>query len=150
MKLNLKQRQFVEGLGQDMVGWGLPRTMGLIYAYLLLRAEPASLDEIVAELAVAKSGASVAARQLVAVGLARAVGERGSRRIRYQALLDLDALFAARNAQTHVFLARMREGAAAAPAGSARRQMTTLASQLEDLLAEVPALLRRIRERRRA
>jgi DNA-binding transcriptional regulator GbsR (MarR family) len=149
MKLNLRQRQFVEGLGQDMVGWGLSRTMGLTYAYLLLRGEPASLDEIVAELAVAKSGASVAARQLVAVGLARAIGERGSRRIRYQALLDIDAVFAARNAQTHVFLTRIKEGAAAA-AGAPRRQLTTMASQLEDFLAEIPTVLRRIRERRRA
>jgi DNA-binding transcriptional regulator GbsR (MarR family) len=150
MKLNLRQRQFVEGLGQDMVGWGLSRTMGLTYAYLLLRGEPASLDEIVAELAVAKSGASVAARQLVAVGLARAIGERGSRRIRYQALLDIDAVFAARNAQTHVFLTRIKEGAAAAAAGPARRQLATMASQLEDFLAEIPTVLRRIRERRRA
>jgi DNA-binding transcriptional regulator GbsR (MarR family) len=149
MKLNVSQRHFVEGLGQDMVGWGLSRTTGLTYAYLLLRNDAATLDEIAAELDVAKSGASVAARQLVAIGLARAMGERGSRRIRYQALLDIDAVFAARNAQTRVFLARVKEGAAAAPAGPARRQLTTMASQIEDFIGEIPALLRRIRDRRR-
>ena len=149
MTLNLRQRQFVEGLAQDMVGWGLPRTMGLTYGYLLLRNEPASLDEIIAEVGVAKSGASVAARQLVSIGLARATGERGSRRIRYQALMDIDAVFAARNAQTRVFLARLKEGVAAAPAGPARRQLATMAGQIDEFLGDVPAVLRRIRERRR-
>ena len=149
MKLNVGQRQFVERLGQTMVGWGLSRTMGRTYAYLLLRADAASLDEIAAELDVAKSGASVAARHLVAVGLARPVGERGTRRIRYEALLDIEAVFAARNAQTRVFLEHVREGAAVAPAGRARRQLTVVGSQMEELLEELPALIKRIRERKR-
>jgi DNA-binding transcriptional regulator GbsR (MarR family) len=149
MKLNVRQRQFIERLGQTMVGWGLSRTMGRTYAYLLLRADAASLDEITGALDVAKSGASVAARHLVAVGLARPVGERGTRRIRYEALLDIEAVFAARNAQTRVFLEHVREGAAVAPAGHARRQLTTVGSQIEDLLEELPALIKRIRERRR-
>ena len=148
MKLNAKQRQFVEHLAQTMVGWGLSRTTGLVYAYLLLRSEPATLDEITAEVGVAKSGASVSARQLVAAGLARSIGERGSRRLRYAALLDIDAIFAARNAQTRVFLERVREGAAVAPAGPARRRLLTTAGQIEDYLDEIPGLLRRIRERR--
>ena len=150
MKLNVRQEQFVEGLGQDMVRWGLSRTTGRIYAYLLLSAKPAGLDDIIAALDVAKSGASVAARQLVAIGLARPVGERGSWRVRYEALHDIDAIFAARDAETRRFLERVREGADAAPPGLAKRQLTTLASLIEDLTNELPALLRRIRERRRA
>ena len=149
MKQNVKQRQFLEGLGQDMVRWGLSRTTGRTYAYLLLNAGPVSLDEITGALEVAKSGASVAARQLVAIGLARAVGERGSRRIRYEALHDIDAIFAARDAETRRFLERVREGAEAAPAGLAKRQLMTLASLIQDLTDELPVLLRRIRERRR-
>jgi DNA-binding transcriptional regulator GbsR (MarR family) len=150
MKLNVAQQQFVDALGQDMVGWGLPRTTGRTYAYLLLAARPASLDEIIGALSVAKSGASVAARQLVAVGLARSAGEPGTRRIRYEALHDIDAIFAARDAQTHRFLGRLREGADVAPPGVARRRLTTLASLVQELTDELPALLRRIRERRRA
>jgi len=150
MKLNVRQSQFVERLGQTMVGWGLSRTMGRTYAYLLLRGDAASLDEITAELDVAKSGASIAARHLVAVGLARAIGERGTRRIRYEALLDIEAVFAARNAQTRVFLEHLREGAAVAPAGHARRQLTLVGGQIDDLLVELPALIKRIRERRRS
>ena len=149
MKLNIRQRQFVEGLGQDMVRWGLSRTTGRIYAYLLLNTCPVGLDDITAALEVAKSGASVAARQLVAIGLARPVGERGSRRIRYEALHDIDAIFAARDAETRRFLERVREGADVAPPGVAKRQLATLASLIGDLTDELPVLLRRIRERRR-
>ena len=149
MKLNMRQSQFVERLGQTMVGWGLSRTMGRTYAYLLLRADAASLDEITTELGIAKSGASIAARQLVAVGLARATGERGTRRIRYEALLDIEAVFAARNAQTRVFLEHVREGAAVAPSGP-RRQLALVGSQIEELLEELPPLIKRIRERRRS
>jgi hypothetical protein len=150
MKLNIQRRRFVEGLGQDMAGWGLPRTTGRLYALLLLASAPMSLDEIVAVLGVAKSGASVAARQLVAIGLARSMGERGSRRIRYEALPDLDAIFGARDAQSRVFLERLQAGAAVAPPGAPRRQLTALAGAVQDLVDEQPAVLRRIRERRRA
>ncbi len=65
---------FIEDMGQHMTGWGLARTTGRIYAYLLLQSEPVGLDRLAADLGIAKSGASVGARQLVAFGMARAVG----------------------------------------------------------------------------
>ncbi|HYU81515.1 MAG TPA: ArsR family transcriptional regulator [Candidatus Polarisedimenticolia bacterium] len=141
--------QFIEDLGHTMVGWGLTRTTGRMYAYLLLRSGPASLDEMADELDIAKSGASVAARQLVAIGLARATGSKGSRRVLYEALLDADNIMAARNAQTRIFADRLRQGAHAAGSGVARRRLDELAGIVEDLSAELPALVRRVRERRR-
>jgi predicted transcriptional regulator len=154
LKQNLLQArssrsQFIEDLGQVMVSWGLSRTTGRVYALLLLRSSPASLDEIVDELDVAKSGVSVASRQLVTLGLARAAGARGSRRVFYEALLDPDAIMAARNAQTRIFADRLRQGARAAGPGVARRRMDEMAGIVEDLSAELPALIRRVRERRR-
>jgi len=143
------RHQFIEDLGHTMVTWGLTRTTGRIYAYLLLRGAPASLDEMADELDIAKSGASVASRQLVAIGLARAGGARGSRRLLYEALLDPDAIMAARNAQTRIFADRLRQGAHAAGPGLARRRLEEMAGIVEDLSAELPALIRRIRERRR-
>lgn len=143
------RHQFIEDLGQTMVTWGLSRTTGRIYAYLLLRTAPASLDEMTAELDIAKSGASVASRQLVAIGLARALGARGSRRLLYQALLDADAIMVARNAQTRLFADRLRQGAHAAGPGLARRRLEEMAGIVEDLSAELPALIRRVHERRR-
>ena len=62
------QMTFIEDMGQLMVGWGIPRNTGRIYAYLLLQREPATLDDIAGELHIAKSGASVAARQLAQLG----------------------------------------------------------------------------------
>jgi DNA-binding transcriptional regulator GbsR (MarR family) len=144
------QHQFIEDMGQHMVGWGLARTTGRVYAYLLLRVEPAGLDEIAAELEMAKSGASVAARQLVGLGLARGTGQRGSRRLLYEALYDLEALLAARTTQTRDFLDRIRQGAGVAPAGPPRQRLQGMAMELQELYDELPALLRRVLERRRA
>jgi DNA-binding transcriptional regulator GbsR (MarR family) len=141
--------QFIEDLGQTMVTWGLSRTSGRVYAYLLLRSSPSSLDEMSDDLDIAESGASVAARQLVAIGLARVVGARGSRRVLYEALVDLDAIMAARDAQTRIFADRLRQGARAAAAGQPRRRLEEMAGVVEDLSTELPALVRRVRERRR-
>jgi hypothetical protein len=40
------QSTFIEDMGQMMVGWGIARTTGRIYAYLLLRKESATLDDL--------------------------------------------------------------------------------------------------------
>ena len=65
-----EQHRFVEDLGHQMLGWGLPRNTGRIWAYLLMRGEPTSLDEISAGIEVGKSSVSVGTRQLVQFGLA--------------------------------------------------------------------------------
>jgi DNA-binding transcriptional regulator GbsR (MarR family) len=145
-----EQHQFVEDMGQNMVSWGLNRTTGRVYGYLLIRMEPASLDQITADLEMAKSGVSLAARQLVALGMVRGTGERGSRRLLYEALYDTAAILAARNSQTRDFLDRIRQGAEVAPAGRPRQRLLEMASELHDLYSELPALVRRILERRRA
>ncbi len=54
---------------------------------------------------------------------------------------------AARNAQTRVFADRLRQGAHAAGPGPARRRLEEMAGVVEDLSAELPALVRRVRER---
>src|SRR6266542_6269640 len=96
-RMTAAQHSFVDHMGQQMVGWNLPRTTGRVWAYLLMRGESAVLDEIASDLDVAKSGASVGARQLVAFGLARVTGERGGRRVLFSAIDSLDAMFAVRS-----------------------------------------------------
>ncbi|TMD89451.1 MAG: transcriptional regulator [Chloroflexi bacterium] len=135
-------------MGQHMVGWGLPRNTGRVYAYLLLHNEPVSLDRMVADLEIAKSGASVATRQLVQFGMARASGERRSRRVLYEALYNVAAIFEARNAQAAKLLKMYREGAAVA-SPAARRRLEETSDVVEQLLQEMPSLLRRIQEGRR-
>ena len=145
-----EQHRFIEDMGQDMAGWGLSRTAGRVYAWLLLRSEPATLDEIVEALGVAKSGASVAARGLVAIGLVRSIGQRGSRRLLYEALREPDALITARSASVVQFLNRLQQGVCAAHEGVARDRLQEMAGLLQDLEDEIQQSLRRIRERRRA
>jgi DNA-binding transcriptional regulator GbsR (MarR family) len=142
------QHRFVEDMGQHMVGYGVPRNTGRVYGYLLLQTRPAGLDEITAELEMAKSGASVATRQLVGFGLARGIGERGSRRLLYEAVHEVEGILAARDAQVADLLAKLRQGARAAPPGPGRERLAEMAEMLQELVDEIPALMARIRLRR--
>ena len=45
----------VDHMGQQMVGWNLPRTTGRVWAYLLIRGEPAVLDDIARDYGVSFS-----------------------------------------------------------------------------------------------
>lgn len=83
IKLSPQDEAFLDAMAMLMAPWGWPRPVGRIYAYLLLREEPATLDEIAADLGMSKSNASVAARTLEHCGNARRQGEPGSRRIYY-------------------------------------------------------------------
>jgi DNA-binding transcriptional regulator GbsR (MarR family) len=145
-----EQRQFTEDMGQHMAGWGLPRTTGRIYGYLLIQPQPASLDQIAADLELAKSGVSVAMRQLLALGLARSIGQRGSRRLLYEALYDLEAVLSARNAQMLDLVERLHQGFQAAPAGPTRERLADMAAIMQDCVDEIGELVHRIRKRRRA
>ncbi len=126
-----------------MVAWSLPRTTGRAYAYLLLRPDGATLDEIAKALDVAKSGTSVATRQLVAFGMARTHRESGSRRLRFEAIYDLGGLLAAREAQVRLFMERVREGARSASSAVARRRMTRMTEAVADVVGELTSLARR-------
>jgi DNA-binding transcriptional regulator GbsR (MarR family) len=148
-KLTEEQHRFIEDMGQHMVGWGIPRNTGRIYAYLLLQDGPASLDQIAADLEVGKSSVSVGARQLVAFGMVRAIGERGSRRVLYAGLYSLEAIFAARSANAVELQARLREGAEASPPGPGREQLGDMAEMLQEFIDQAPEVFRQLRERRR-
>ena len=149
MNLTAAEKHFVEDMGRLMVGWGLPRTTGRAYAYLLLRPEPVTLDHIASGIGVAKSGASVATRQLVAFGMARTHGERGTRRLRYDAIYDLQGLVAAREAQTRIFIQNLQEGSRVAANAGVRRKISDMTSAIEDVVASVTALGRRRKEAKR-
>ena len=76
-------RRFIDDLAAMLAPWGMQPAVGALYAYLLIRPDPATLDDIAEDLGMAKSSASVAARLLERHRLARKFGERGSRRVRY-------------------------------------------------------------------
>ncbi len=150
IKMTAAQHDFVDHMGQQMVGWNLPRTTGRVWAYLLMRGEPAVLDDIARDLDVAKSGASVGARQLVGFGLARSTGERGSRRVLFSAIENMEAMFAARSESARSLQRVLREGARAASTSGTRTTLTDMASGIEEILErESAALMARSRKGKR-
>lgn len=96
MKPSSQDEAFFDAMAMLMAPWGWPRPVGRIYAYLLLREEPATLDEIAADLGMSKSNASVAARTLEHCGNARRQGEPGSRRIYYSVPDEFSGPFVAK------------------------------------------------------
>jgi hypothetical protein len=79
--------------------------------------------------------------------MARAIGERGSRRVRYEALTSLEAVVAARDGQVRDLIARLRQGAAAAPPGPGRQRLAEMADMTEEVRVEIAAALQRVRAR---
>jgi DNA-binding transcriptional regulator GbsR (MarR family) len=142
------QMTFIDDMGQLMAGWGIPRNTGRIYAYLLLQRELATLDDIAADLGIAKSGASVASRQLAQLGLARAVGQPGSRRVLYEALYSIESIIAARTAQMNDLVARLRQGARVAPGGQGRQRLQAMADWCDEWTRQFPIVMRRLEKRR--
>ena len=140
-KMTAAQHSFVDHMGQQMVGWNLPRTTGRVWAYLLMRGEPAVLDEISRDLDVAKSGASVGARQLVAFGLARSTGERGSRRVLFSAIDNMQAMFAARSESARSLQRLLLEGARAASTPGTRATLSDMAAGIQEILERESAAL---------
>jgi len=133
-----------------MVAWSLPRTTGRVYGYLLMRQDPATLDEIANDLEVAKSGASVATRQLVSFGMARTHRQRGTKRLGFDAIYDLKGVIEARDVQTRIFLERLKEGSRVASSPAVRRKMVDMTDEMDDLLVSLRGVATRSTSRRRA
>ena len=77
--------RFTEEMIALMAPWGWSRTISRVFAYLLIRETPATLDEIVADLAISKSNASMATRELVDYGNAIRLRQPGTKQLLYAA-----------------------------------------------------------------
>lgn len=82
------QQDFIDDFAQLLTPWEMPITAARLYAYLLLVSAPVTLDEFADALGISKSNASTAARDLEAMGIARRMTDRGSKRIRYEVTTD--------------------------------------------------------------
>lgn len=83
--LTTAQLRFVEEMAVLLAPWGMQAATARLYAMLLICDAPVTLDEIAASLGMARSSASVAARALEQVGLARRHAQPGTKRVRYGA-----------------------------------------------------------------
>jgi len=119
--------RFIRGMAQILVPLGVPQTAARLYGYLLLNDGPVSLDRIVAELEISKSTASVAARLLEMYTLVRRSGQRGSRRILFEASDDYNAMINSQKRSLEQLAALIHEGARTSSSRKTRARLKTMA-----------------------
>ena len=127
-KLSDEQRRFLDEFATLLAGWNMPNNAARVYGYLLLQSEPASLDEITADLEISKSNACTAAKVLETAGHCRRVAQRGSKRVLYVAREDFGTPFLIRTASLGALNRLMATRGAKAAAGPAARRLTDLAA----------------------
>jgi DNA-binding transcriptional regulator GbsR (MarR family) len=132
-KLTAEQRRFVDDFSELLTQWNMPITAARVYCYLQLVSEPASLDEIAAEVQVSKSNACSAAKILESHGNARRLTERGTRRILYVAGDDPGAPLRKHVELLERMAGMLRERSATIAAGEARERLDALAQFDHDL-----------------
>ncbi|HEY1123896.1 MAG TPA: hypothetical protein VGE67_19920 [Haloferula sp.] len=71
---------------------GLPRSIGEIYGLLFISPEPLSLDDLVERLGISKGSASQGLRALKGLGAVREIDMKNSRRVHFQADIELKRL----------------------------------------------------------
>lgn len=81
--LSCEQRDLMDRLTALLVPMGMTPIEARVHALLIAVPDPVSLDEMVELLGVAKSSASVAARELERHGVTVRVKEKGTKRVRY-------------------------------------------------------------------
>lgn len=126
-RLTGAERRFIEDAARLLVPWGVPQTAARLYGYLLLSAEPVSLDRITSDLEISKSSASVAARLLEQYTLARRHGERGSKRALYGVSENYEGMLTEQNRLLDALAALLRTGAKTAASKATRGRLEEMA-----------------------
>jgi DNA-binding transcriptional regulator GbsR (MarR family) len=121
------RQHFVEDLARLLAPWGLPQTAARLYGHLLLAAEPLSLDCIATDLEISKSTASVAARMLEMSRLARRHGQRGSRRVLFEASDDFEGILNEQIRLTRALAKLLTSGARIAQPGPVCNRLKVMA-----------------------
>ena len=125
--LTATERRFIEDVARLLMPWGVPQTAARLYGYLLLSAEPVSLDRITSDLEISKSSASVAARLLEQYTLARRHGERGSKRALYAVSDNYEGMLTEQNRLLDALAALLRTGATSAASETTRDRLKEMA-----------------------
>jgi DNA-binding transcriptional regulator GbsR (MarR family) len=147
--LTERDRRFVEDVARLLVPWGVPQTAARLYGYLLLSAEPVSLDRMTTDLEISKSSASVAARLLEQYTLARRHGERGSKRALYEVSDNYEGMLTQQNRLLDALADLLRAGAGATASATTRDRLDQMAEFYVVTRQAMEAALRSWRERRR-
>jgi DNA-binding transcriptional regulator GbsR (MarR family) len=119
--------RFIRGMAQLLAPLGVPQTAARLYGYLLLSEAPVSLDRIVADLEISKSTASVAAHLLEMYTLVRRSGQRGTRRVLFEASEDYTGMMIAQKRSMEQLAALIEEGAQSSASKKTRDRLRTMA-----------------------
>jgi DNA-binding transcriptional regulator GbsR (MarR family) len=111
----------MEDLVRLMEPWGWSRTLARVFAYLLVRESPATLDEIAADLGISKSNASMATRELVDYGNAVRLRQPGTKQLLFDAPSAQTGPFAQRSSMLRTMADLLDAQSGAAGEQTARR-----------------------------
>ncbi len=126
--MNEPQRRFVEDIAHLLIPWGVPSTAARLYGFLLLCDEPVGLDALAEGMEVSKSSASVAARLLEKYLLARRHGERGSKRVLYEASENYEGMLIEQKRMLETLTRLLQAGASEAALPSVRERLEEMAA----------------------
>jgi predicted transcriptional regulator len=145
--LSAAERRFVDDVARLLTPWGVPLAAARVYGYLLLCEAPASLDQMAADLEISKSSASVAARLLEMYTMVRRHGQRGSRRILYEASDNYEGMLTSQNRMLEAGSALLTAGARDVAKGKARERLEAMADFYMVTRDAMENVLQRWRER---
>lgn len=146
--LTAGQRRFIEDVARLMVPWGVPPAAARLNGYLLIFAEPVSLDRITADLGMSKSSASVAGRLLEKYRVALRHGELGSKRVLYEVSRDYDGMLIEQNRLLDTLAELLQNGARDAGSRNVKERLEEMAEFYLTMRQSMDSALRRWRANR--
>ena len=139
---------FLDAMGRHFEAEGVPRIGGRMFAFLLLREEPCSLDDIVEQLGVSKASVSTNARLLEAWALIQRVGRPGDRRDFYQVSPDPARTLELQLARIRAYGTLLRQGVSAASKPEIAARLEAMAEFNEQSIAALEPLVSRWKQGR--
>jgi DNA-binding transcriptional regulator GbsR (MarR family) len=139
--LNTEQSLFIEDLAALLAAWNMSGAAARLYGYLLIRNDPASLDDIAADLEISKTTACVAAKDLEKQGNARRLRERGTKRALYVIADDPGAPLHKQLSLLSSMAELIAERSATVAAGEAEARMVALSKFHHDLGAAMRGVI---------
>ena len=140
--LSADQARFIDSLASLLIAWGMPNTAARLYGYLLLKNEPATLDDMSRDLGISKSNACTAANALEQQKNAFRIRERGSKRTLYVLADDPGAPMHDKLALLAKMSALISQQKSQVSTGAATRRMAKLAKFHHDLRAAMQSVIK--------
>ena len=126
-KASKDKRRFVEDVARLLTPWGVPPVAARLFGHLLLCPHPVSLDQIIEDLGISKSSASVAARLLESYTLAHRHREPGTKRALYAVADDYEAMIQQQNRLLDALAGHLSAGAGIVPSRDVNARLAEMA-----------------------